>query len=70
VFGPAKVPAPVVERLYREFSKVLQTSDIKQRFEQLGITPSGMAPADFAEFQRQEIAKWSAVIKAANITVD
>jgi tripartite-type tricarboxylate transporter receptor subunit TctC len=31
---------------------------------------SGMAPAQFAEFQKAEIAKWGKVVKAASIKLD
>ncbi|MDB5818837.1 MAG: Tricarboxylate transport protein TctC, partial [Rhizobacter sp.] len=44
--------------------------DVKQRFEQLGITTSGMPPGEFAQFQRQEIVKWTALIKNAKVTVE
>lgn len=67
IFGPAGTPQPVIARLYREFTAVLQTSEVKQRLAQLDISPVDMGPAALAAFQRDEIAKWAALVKEANI---
>lgn len=67
IFGPAGLGSRVSELLYREIGKVLQMPDVQGRLSQLGIEPRDMGPAALAAFQRQEIAKWATVVKAASI---
>lgn len=67
IFGPAGLPQPVTARLHRELAAVLQTSDVKQRLAQLDLSPVDLGPAALADFQRDEIAKWAALVKEANI---
>lgn len=66
LLGPAGLPPPISERLYREISKILQMPDVQQRLAQMGISQRDMGPAALAAFQRQEIAKWATIVKAAN----
>lgn len=70
IFAPAGVPSPVVERLYRELAAVLRTSEVKQRLAQLDMTQVDMGPAALGAFQREEIAKWAALVKSANMAAN
>ncbi|MGO4808974.1 tripartite tricarboxylate transporter substrate binding protein [Cupriavidus sp. 2MCAB6] len=70
IFAPANTPKPIVDRLYREISAIIKTPDMQARLEKLGMEPSGMAPEQFAGFQRSEIGKWARVVKAADIRID
>lgn len=66
VFGPAGLPSQVSERLHREISRIVQLPEVQQRLTQMGIAHRDMGPAALAAFQRQEMSKWSAIVKAAN----
>ncbi|MGT2454915.1 tripartite tricarboxylate transporter substrate binding protein [Cupriavidus basilensis] len=70
IFAPANTPKPIVDRLYREISAIIKTPDMQARLEKLGMEPSGMAPEQFAGFQRSEIGKWAKVVKGADIRID
>ena len=70
IFAPANTPKPIVDRLYREISNIIKTPDMQDRLAKLGMEPSGMPPEQFTQFQRNEIAKWAKVVKAADIHVD
>lgn len=67
LFGPAGLPAPIVERLHAEFAKALNTSEVKRSFESAGLTAGGGSPQSFAKFVDDEIAKWGGIVKSANI---
>jgi tripartite-type tricarboxylate transporter receptor subunit TctC len=56
--------------LHAEIVKIIKSADMQERFAKLGLDPSGMTPAELAKFQASEIAKWAAVIKAANINIE
>jgi tripartite-type tricarboxylate transporter receptor subunit TctC len=70
VFGPAGMPRPVVSRLQTEIAKGLQAPDVKERFAALGATPVGTTPEELDRHVRAELARWSKVIKAGNISTE
>ena len=70
IFAPVGVPPPVIDRLHRELVAVLRASEVKQRLAQLDITQVDMGPAELGVFQRDEIAKWAALVKSANIAAN
>ena len=67
---PAKTPAPIVQRLYAAFAKVLTDPDMQDHLRALGLTIFLGDPDDLAAFLRAEIARWGQVIRAANIRAE
>jgi tripartite-type tricarboxylate transporter receptor subunit TctC len=63
--GPAKRPAPIVERLAREMQTVLKDPDVVRRWQDIGAESSTRTPAEFTEFVKAEFAKWAPAIKAS-----
>jgi tripartite-type tricarboxylate transporter receptor subunit TctC len=70
IFAPAGTPPAIVQRLHTEIAKIIKSAEMQERFAKLGLDPSGMTPTELAKFQASEIAKWAAVIKAANIKIE
>lgn len=70
VFGPAGLPQPIVSRLNAEILKGLQAPDLRERFASLGATPVGTTPEELSAHVRAELARWSKVIKAQNISAE
>jgi tripartite-type tricarboxylate transporter receptor subunit TctC len=70
VFGPAGTPKAVVERMNTEVNKVLADPAIRERFAQLGFEPAGGTPGEFAAVVQRDAAKWSRVIKDANVRAE
>ena len=69
-FAPAKTPPAIIARLQKEVARVVQTPDVKQRFAQMGLEPVGGSSEDLGKRVASDIAKWTAVAKAANIKND
>jgi tripartite-type tricarboxylate transporter receptor subunit TctC len=67
LFAPAGTPAPVVEKLNREVNAVLAMPEVKERLASLGIEPDPMTAAGFTAYAKQEVAKWSQLVKQAGI---
>ena len=67
---PRGTPQPVIDKLNGEFNKVLAMQDIIARMTAAGFQAGGGSPEDFTRYMKAEVAKWSKVIKAANIPVD
>jgi tripartite-type tricarboxylate transporter receptor subunit TctC len=70
IFGPAGVPADIVNRLNAEINKVLRTVDIKQRFAADYAEPITGTPAQLAAYHKADFEKWGEVIRAAGIKAD
>jgi tripartite-type tricarboxylate transporter receptor subunit TctC len=67
---PAGTPAAAVSRIHQDTVKVLQSADVRTRFEQLGMEPVGNTPAEFARAIKEESANWARVIRERKLYVD
>jgi len=67
LFAPAKTPQSVIDRLYQETDKALQTPALLERLAQLGFEPLHMNPAEFNTFVANEIRGNAPLVKAAGI---
>ncbi|HXF67097.1 MAG TPA: tripartite tricarboxylate transporter substrate binding protein [Burkholderiales bacterium] len=66
-FAPRGTPAPVVSRLYDELVKIAQSPEMKEQFERNGADPITTTQAELSKLMKAELAKYTKVIKAANI---
>lgn len=68
VFGPAGMPAPIVERLGGELRAVVADKDTQEKLLQLGfqVWPSE-SPAEFAHYVSEQLTHWTSLIKQAGI---
>jgi tripartite-type tricarboxylate transporter receptor subunit TctC len=70
VLVPAGSPREIVAQLSRGIAKSLATPDMQQRFADLGATPVGNTPEEFAAFVKREQAKWAKAIKDSGAKVE
>lgn len=70
VLAPAGTPKPVVDTLDAQIRKVLQSTEIKERFLAMGLEPIGAGPEELRRFMQAEIVKWDKVIKASGAKVE
>jgi tripartite-type tricarboxylate transporter receptor subunit TctC len=68
--APGGTPKPIIDRLAAETAKAINESDIKERFNQIGIVPVGNSPAQAVQFLEEEIAKWAKVITTAGVKAE
>ncbi|RSB99422.1 tripartite tricarboxylate transporter substrate binding protein [Bordetella bronchiseptica] len=68
--APAKVPQPVIDKLYAAVVKVSAEDDVKKRLESLGAAPVANTPAEYAKQISEEIAKNKRIAKEANVKID
>jgi tripartite-type tricarboxylate transporter receptor subunit TctC len=66
----SKVPADIVRKLAADVDAIVKAPDLQQRWGELGINPLGGTADAAVRRNAIETAKWSKVIKAANIRVD
>ncbi len=67
VFAPSRTPVAVIERLNREFARVLQRADVQQLFLKAGIETVGSSPEAFAAVIKADTARMGKVIEEAGI---
>ena len=67
LMAPAGTPQPILDRLYRETSKVLAMPDVRAKLQNLGLQLVGNTPGEFAGLIKTETAAWGKVIKDAGI---
>ena len=70
LFAPAGTPPAVVDRLYRESAKALQSADVRERFAQEGAEPVGSTPAEFGGYVKSEFAKYGRIVKGIGIKAE
>jgi len=67
LLAPAGVPRPVLDKLSKSTIAVLNTAEVKQRYNTQGMDVVPNTPAEFSKLIRAEMDKWGKVVKAAKI---
>jgi tripartite-type tricarboxylate transporter receptor subunit TctC len=68
--APSRMPPEIVQRLSQELRSVVREPAVRARIEEQGAGPVGDTPEQFQAFINQEIARWSEVIRKADIQLD
>lgn len=66
-FAPGATPRDVVTKLNTDSVAALNAADVKDKMAAQGLFVTANAPAPFDEFVRKEIARWSKIVKDANV---
>ncbi|WOH60212.1 Bug family tripartite tricarboxylate transporter substrate binding protein [Bradyrhizobium sp. BWC-3-1] len=67
IFVPARTPREIVERLHAETRAALQAPGVSAKLKALGVDPLQLAPAEFDDLVRKEIAMNRVLVDAAGI---
>jgi tripartite-type tricarboxylate transporter receptor subunit TctC len=70
IMAPANTPTAIVQRLYGEIAKLVESADMKKFLVSQGAEPMLMDPPKFSQFLRVETEKWGKVVKGANLKLD
>jgi tripartite-type tricarboxylate transporter receptor subunit TctC len=70
VVGPKGLPPDVRNKLHAGIVSALSEQQVKQQFSSQGFEIVANTPAQFAEFQARESARWKQVIETGKITAD
>lgn len=69
LLGPANMPPELVARIQRDTSRVFNQSATKERLTRMGVDLVLDSPAEFRDYLRSEITRYTKVIKDAGIKV-
>ena len=70
VVAPAGTPDQIISRLNSEFVKALRAPRISEHLLKEGSTLVGSTPQELAAYLKEEVAKWTVVVKAAGIRAE
>ncbi len=70
IVAPARTPRDIILKLNHEIVDILRQKDTEQELLAQGAIPVGDTPEHFGSYIKDEIAKWGAVVKSANIKAD
>ena len=67
---PAATPSAIVKQVNAELVKIFREPDVTKRFNDQGVEVVASTPEEFAKLIQSEVAKWSKLIKEANIRIE
>ncbi|OGA51740.1 MAG: hypothetical protein A3F74_21925 [Betaproteobacteria bacterium RIFCSPLOWO2_12_FULL_62_58] len=70
MFAPGKTPQPIVKKLNGVVVGILGMPDVREKMSGQGLIPGGNTSEELGVFLKAEIAKWSKLIKEANIRIE
>jgi tripartite-type tricarboxylate transporter receptor subunit TctC len=70
VFAPPKTPPAVLAFLRAELKRTYDDPEVRKRLESAGMDPLWLEPAQVTAAIDRDLAKWSGVVKAANIKAE
>lgn len=70
LFAPAGTPRPAIEKTGGDTVRILQSRDVAERLQGMGMTIVASTPDQLAAHVNSEIARWGKVVREANIKVE
>lgn len=70
MLAPGRTPRPIVEKLHAAVVASVNQTDVRERLLRQGYEVHASAPDEYTAFIRNEISRWTPVVKAAGIKVE
>lgn len=70
ILAPRATPAPIVDKLNKELTRVLRHPDNQERFAAMGLVVIASTPEEFRNDIASEIKRWAKVVKDADIRAE
>ncbi len=70
VIAPAGLPQPLLQKISADVAQVVHSPEMAARMAPFGLEPVGSSAEQYNAQIRQEIDKWSAIVKTANIRIE
>jgi tripartite-type tricarboxylate transporter receptor subunit TctC len=69
-FAPAGTPPEVINKLNTAINRAMASSEVVDRFAQLGMASTPNTVVEFGSFLKAEVPKWAAVVKSSGAKAD
>jgi tripartite-type tricarboxylate transporter receptor subunit TctC len=70
VFGPAKMPREIADRLSRELAVALAREDVREGLGKIAFAPRSSTPDELAAFLKEQLESWARTARAAGIPLE
>ena len=70
LFAPAGTPREIINKLYAEISKSLESAEMKERFAVLGVEPAPSTPDQLASLMQTDLVRWAKIVKDSGAQLD
>ncbi|HTR88343.1 MAG TPA: tripartite tricarboxylate transporter substrate binding protein [Reyranella sp.] len=70
LFAPKQTPVAILDRAHKAVQKALGAANVKQIWQEQGARVELESRAEFSRFVTQEIVRWTAIAKAANVQLE
>ena len=70
VHVPSGTPQPIIDKLNAAIGKVRAMPDVQKRMVEVGLTPEGGTAAEFGEFVKRDIARWTRIVKETGVKIE
>jgi len=70
LLGPAGLDPAVVKKLHDEIIAILATAEMKERIKTLGYDVIASTPEEFGAQMKNDVARWSEVVRRANVPMN
>jgi tripartite-type tricarboxylate transporter receptor subunit TctC len=70
VFGPAKMPREIADRLSRELIIALARPDVREGLGKIAFEPRSSTPDELAAFLKEQLESWARTARAAGIPLE
>ena len=69
IVAPTGTPKEIIDKVYRDTKKALESTELKARFYAQGLTPVGNTPEEMGRAMKEESALWARVVRERKIQV-
>jgi len=70
IVAPAGTPKAIIQKVYQDTKKALESSELKARFYVQGLAPVGNTPEEMGRAMKEETALWARVVRERKIKVE
>lgn len=67
LFGPAKLPADIAQKMNRALNAAMQQADVRERITAMGFDLAGSTPDEMGKFLQDQLVAWSKAFKDAGM---
>ncbi len=67
VFGPAKMPREITDRLARELAALLKRPEVRESFGKLAFEPRSSTPEELSAFVKEQLDIWRRIVAEVGI---
>ena len=70
LFGPAKLPKDIVDRVQREIAVVLAKPEVREAFGKLAFEPRSSTPQELSAFVAEQLEAYRRVAREVGLSLD